>query len=628
MESPTDGKQNDGENSTTLQNDSAVSTPSVSSSVTRQPSRMEGSSNSPSNPSDEVTRTPKKERHVKKERAPKKEKTPKKEGVKSMNILNLFRQARKAEEKEGDHANKKVSTTTSTTKGGDSDKEDTDEVEEIEVIEIENDHAGSTEKKKRPAPASSSSSLTQPDANVDIFAEIAALHSANLSPLPHHDLYTQFIEHMQEGSRLYAQRSHALRGRIRAVLKKKEKKEKKVEAMGNMDVIDIEKLKEEEKQEKGVHAMDVEESAEDDAMIEIVNEFDSDDENTTTTTTTTTKGKRSNSHSSSHSPGAEQIADIAPPVLSTLSYSSSSGHSSLSTATFTINKNALSTDDLPLLPATLGFRYLQPDTDMKPKQVFYGISHRTSKIVSGRTPLLRDLEIDYDEMDDEDEMNEGEEEEELGDDCNDTESEEQEEEEGEDVSNHLDYGDGFLAEEDRQAGDDDLTAEERSKLMFHLVSGNKGKQKRLVTSSTPFIVDVAKNGLPQELQPCMVVMGDPLFFAEKVAELRSRRLEVAIGTGGGRAGPSSSSSSIPTTTAVTGDISSPSGSMYAHSDSSNTHAEAGIGKTRSSAKRVSMTDEMVRTMCSMIQGQSMTIPQIVEQMQEQYPGLPKRQVGK
>ena len=592
--------------------------------MTVPPNQVDISTNSPSNPSDEVNRTPKKERSTKKERAPKKEKTPKKEGVKSMNILNLFRQARKTDEKESDHAGKKA---TAVTKGSDSDKEDTDDVEEIEVIEIMDDQTDAKEKKKRST--SSSSSSNQPKISVDIFAEIASLHSSSPTPLPHHDLYAQFLQHMQEGSHLYSQRSQALRERIREVLKKKEKeRRKKEEKEEEVDVIDIEKSKEEE-QEKGTNGMDVEENDEDVAMIEIVNEFDSEDDDIATTA----KDKHSTAHSSSHSSRVEQIADISPPVLSTLSYASSSSQSSLSTATFTINKNALSADDLPLLPATLGFRYLQPDTDMKPKQIFYGVSRRVSEVVSGRTPLLRDPEIDYDEIDDEDEMIDGEEGEELGDDCNDTESEEQGEEEGEDASNHLDYGDGFLAEEDRQVGDDDLTAEERSKLMFHLVSGNKGKQKRVVTSNTPFVVDVAKDGLPKELQSCVMVMGDPLFFAEKVAELRNRRLEVAIGTGSGSTNthPSSSITTATTPNDVshpTGDALSTSSSVHTHTDSSNTHTDAGVGKTRPSGKRVSMTDEMVRTMCSMIQGQSITIPQIVEHMQEQFPGLPKRQVGK
>lgn len=63
----------------------------------------------------------------------------------------------------------------------------------------------------------------------------------------------------------------------------------------------------------------------------------------------------------------------------------------------TINKNGLSPAELLELPRLLGFRYIHPDTDTDAKRVFFGISHASSEVVTGRTPLARDERVNYED---------------------------------------------------------------------------------------------------------------------------------------------------------------------------------------------------------------------------------------
>ena len=248
----------------------------------------------------------------------------------------------------------------------------------------------------------------------------------------------------------------------------------------------------------------------------------------------------------------------------------------------TVNKSDLLPSELIQLPHMLGFRYIHPDTDTNSKHVLFGICHRTSNVVNGRRPLAQDEHVDYEEESDEsmdDEI--------QGDDCNDTESES-----GDDI-NQLDYGDGFLAEEDINIGDGNLTAEEKSALVFRSVSGNKGKLNQDThISSTPFVVSNANCiDLGLDLRQCNCVIGDPVFFEGKVEQLKSRRLEVGVGE---------------------------------KSEESETTSEPSKNKSN---KKLNINDDMVREMCTMIQGQAFTISQINDKMQERFPGLPKRQVS-
>ena len=60
------------------------------------------------------------------------------------------------------------------------------------------------------------------------------------------------------------------------------------------------------------------------------------------------------------------------------------------------------------------------------------------------------------------------------------------------------------------------------------------------------------------------------------------------------------------------------------SEESETTSEPSKNKSN---KKLNINDDMVREMCTMIQGQAFTISQINDKMQERVPGLPKRQVS-
>lgn len=247
----------------------------------------------------------------------------------------------------------------------------------------------------------------------------------------------------------------------------------------------------------------------------------------------------------------------------------------------TINKNGLSPAELLELPRLLGFRYIHPDTDTDAKRVFFGISHAASEVVTGRTPLARDERVNY-EDDSEDE--EDEDDDIQGDDCNDTESEESEVE----TANRLDYGDGFLAEEDINIGDANLSAEEKSALVFRSVSGNKGKlNEEIKLSNQPFVLRPSEGVvMGVDLRACRCVISDPVFFSGVVATIKKKKLEVEKKPEEG--------------------------------------VESAIAET--GRRKVNMNDAVAKELAALIQGQSLTISQINDKMQEKYPGLPKRQV--
>ena len=247
----------------------------------------------------------------------------------------------------------------------------------------------------------------------------------------------------------------------------------------------------------------------------------------------------------------------------------------------TINKNGLSPAELLELPRLLGFRYIHPDTDTDAKRVFFGISHASSEVVTGRTPLARDERVNY-EDDSEDE--EDEDDDIQGDDCNDTESEESEVE----TANRLDYGDGFLAEEDINIGDANLSAEEKSALVFRSVSGNKGKlNEEIKLSNQPFVLQPSEGVvMGVDLKACRCVINDPVFFSGVVATIKKKKLEVEKKPEEG----------VESVVAETG------------------------------RRKVNMNDAVAKELAALIQGQSLTISQINDKMQEKYPGLPKRQV--
>lgn len=237
-----------------------------------------------------------------------------------------------------------------------------------------------------------------------------------------------------------------------------------------------------------------------------------------------------------------------------------------------VDKSSLSSTELLKLPFMLGFRYIHADTDTDKRHIFFGISHASSDAVNGRNPLGRDARINYEMLSEEELDLEGDDV--PGDDCNDTDSDSAESE----AANRLDYRDGFLEEEDINLGDPTLSAEEKSALVFRSVSGNKGKlNDPMKLMNQPFVLSIHdKPTLGIDLHQCKGIIGDPVFFAEAIESIRKRRLEVV---------------------------------------------EESEGK-----KKINMTDEIVKTMTEMIVGQSYTITQIDEMMQEKYPGLPKRQI--
>lgn len=286
---------------------------------------------------------------------------------------------------------------------------------------------------------------------------------------------------------------------------------------------------------------------EEEALIEVANEFDSPEEAT--------------------------LLDATPAMVSAPQRA----------IELTVEKNSLTAAELPQLTSLLGFRYLEADSDMAPRSVFFGISHKQSEKVTGRHPLARDDRVDYDAESESEELTE---EDVPGDDCNDTESESGESEE----ANRLDYGDGFLAEEDLNIGDGNLTAEEKSALVFRSVSGNKGKLTRETRlPNVPIVVSARNSGeFGVDLQRCRCVINDPVFFERQIEALRSRPIELVAG-----------------------------------------ETEDGISETpekRAAVKRLNMNEEMVQVLSALIQGQAITITQINDKMQERFPGLPKRQV--
>ena len=250
----------------------------------------------------------------------------------------------------------------------------------------------------------------------------------------------------------------------------------------------------------------------------------------------------------------------------------------------TIDKTALTSPELTQLASLLGFRYVEADSDQASRSVFFGVSHKHSEIVTGRSPLARETAVDYDLESESDTAGE---EEVPGDDCDDTESETDDA----DDANRLDYGDGFLEEEDLNIGDGNLTAEEKSALVFRSVSGNKGKLTRETRlPNVPIVVSAKNSGeFGVDLQRCRCVISDPVFFERQIETMRSRPIELVVGET--EEGPSEPQ------------------------------------EKRGSVKRLNMNEEMVQVLSGLIQGQAITITQINDKMQERFPGLPKRQVG-
>ena len=245
----------------------------------------------------------------------------------------------------------------------------------------------------------------------------------------------------------------------------------------------------------------------------------------------------------------------------------------------TINKNGLTPAELLELPRILGFRYIHPDTDTDAKRVFFGISHASSEVVTGRTPLAHDDHVIYEESEEEEEEDDI-----QGDDCNDTESEESEVE----TANRLDYGDGFLAEEDINIGDANLSAEEKSALVFRSVSGNKGKlNEEIKLSNQPFVLRPTEGVvMGVDLKACRCIINDPVFFSGVVETIKKKRLDVE----------------------------------------KKAEECAEIMSSEPGRRKVNMNDAVAKELATLIQGQSLTISQINDMMQEKYPGLPKRQV--
>ena len=263
-----------------------------------------------------------------------------------------------------------------------------------------------------------------------------------------------------------------------------------------------------------------------------------------------------------------QILDVAPALLPAVS--------SFSHDVMTIDKTTLSSSELFKLPFMIGFRYIHADTETPRRRIFFGISHKTGRFATGRSPLSREEHLNYEEDSEDEEDLEFFGEEPQGDDCNDTESESGESESG----NQLDYRDGFLEEEDINIGDANLTAEEKSALVFRSVSGNKGKRGEpagIWALNQPFVMargEEPKYGI--DLRLCQGILLDPAFFVETVETLRKKRLELV--------------------------------------------EEVEV------KRKVNITEEMVKVMSEIIAGQQFTISQIVEAMQKRFPGLPKRQI--
>ena len=262
-----------------------------------------------------------------------------------------------------------------------------------------------------------------------------------------------------------------------------------------------------------------------------------------------------------------EILDVAPALLPAVS---------LSHDVMTIDKTPLTSSELLKLSFMIGFRYIHADTETPRRRIFFGISHKTGRFVTGRSPLSREEHVNYEEDSEEEEDVEFSGEEPQGDDCSDTESESGESESG----NQLDYRDGFLEEEDINIGDANLTAEEKSALVFRSVSGNKGKRGEpagIWALNQPFVMKAGeepKFGI--DLRLCQGVVQDPDFFVETVETLRKKRLELV--------------------------------------------EEVEV------KRRVNITEEMVKVMSEIIAGQQFTISQVVEAMQRRFPGLPKRQI--
>ena len=262
-----------------------------------------------------------------------------------------------------------------------------------------------------------------------------------------------------------------------------------------------------------------------------------------------------------------EILDVAPSLIPV---------ESIQHEVLNLDKSTLTSSELFKLPYMIGFRYIHPDTETPRRRIFFGISHKVGHFATGRTPLSREERVNYDDDSEEEEDLELFGEEPQGDDCNDTESESGESESG----TQLDYRDGFLEEEDINIGDGNLTAEEKSALVFRSVSGNKGKRGEsagLWGLNQPFVLaanEEAKMGI--DLRTCRGILIDPDFFVETVETMRKKKMELV--------------------------------------------EEVEV------KRKVNITEEMVKTMSEIIAGQQLTISQVVEWMQKRYPGLPKRQI--
>lgn len=445
----------------------------------------------------EEPKSPKKEK--KKEKVPKKEKILKKESVKSMSILSFLKHTKKLE---------------------------------VPPVPIDLCDADPEEKEE------GDPTIKTETTSIDVIKE------ASSSPQSIEELRAELKEQMDKEHQESMKRLEALHQHAKEIVIMREEKTEPGTHPGESQSGQGAQIHSTQSQSLPSE----EPSQEDEAVIEMANEFEED-----------------------------AIVDVTPQMFT-------DSTQLIKHIILTINKSDLPPSELIQLPHMLGFRYIHPDTDTDAKHVLFGICHRASHTVSGRKPLAQDEHIDYEE--DSDDLVE--EDEIQGDDCNDTESES-----GDDVVNQLDYGDGFLAEEDINIGDVNLTAEEKSALVFRSVSGNKGKLNQDTRlSSTPFVASAVNcSDLGVDLHQCKCVIGDPVFFAGKIEQLKKRRLEVAVGE---------------------------------KLDEIETTSEPSKSKLN---RKLNMNEEMVREMCSMIQGQGFTISQINDKMQERFPGLPKRQVS-
>lgn len=346
------------------------------------------------------------------------------------------------------------------------------------------------------------------------------------------------------------------------------KREEEAKQLKEKVIVSLEEKKEEMIIETKDNESDSETEDEETAVLEIVDENENENNN-------------DNEEKKMEVEDTNDIIDITPQLFTETTVPTKH-------MIMTINKNNLTSSQLLSLPHVLGFRYIHPDTDTDKSKVLFGISHATSQSITGRNPFGQDNRIDY-TIDSDESDEEGLNDDDIqGDYCNDTESDSSEQEE---TVNRLDYGDGFLAEEDINIGDANLTAEEKSALVFRSVSGNKGKLNQQVKlSNQPFMCS-SKDGpvMGIDLSQCKTIICDPIFFNNAITTMKKNRLEIAVGE-------------------------------------KIEKQESTGNETPKTNRKINISDEMVDYLKEFILGQSWTITQINDKMQEKYPGLPKRQV--